>query len=180
MERTMTGIGEEHGTSAWSDVFLGGLLAGAAGVAAMTLTEKAEQALTKRPNSFVPGRTLLTLLGRKPTVETQPLLANWVMHWGQGVLLGAARALMSREGLRGPMGSFLFMNLRLANDQALENATGAGAPPWTWPKNEQVVDLLHKGVYAFITGLVADGLVRAKRDMTAIRARAASSGGRSG
>ncbi len=146
----------------------------------MTLTEKAEQALTKRPNSFVPGRTLLTLLGRKPTVETQPLLANWVMHWGQGVLLGAARALMSREGLRGPMGSFLFMNLRLANDQALENATGAGAPPWTWPKNEQVVDLLHKGVYAFITGLVADGLVRARRDMTAIRARAASSGGRSG
>ena len=176
----MTGTGEAHGTSAWSDVLLGGLLAGAAGVAAMTLTEKAEQALTKRPNSFVPGRTLLTLLGHKPSADTQPLLANWAMHWGQGILLGAARAMMAREGLRGPMGSFLFMNLRLVNDQALENATGAGAPPWTWPKNEQVVDLLHKGVYAFVTGVVADRMVRARRDMTEVRARSAASGGRSG
>jgi hypothetical protein len=51
------------------------------------------------------------------------------------------------------------MNLRLLNDQALENATGVGAPPWTWPVNEQVVDLLHKAVYAFATGAVADMLI---------------------
>ncbi|MDP9413118.1 MAG: hypothetical protein M3Q08_03285, partial [Pseudomonadota bacterium] len=81
--------GEEQGASAAS-VLLGGLLAGAAGVAAMTIAEKAEQAITKRPNSFVPGRTLLTLLGRKPALESQPLLTNWAMHWGQGILLGAA------------------------------------------------------------------------------------------
>jgi hypothetical protein len=53
------------------------------------------------------------------------------------------------------VGSFLFLNLRLLNDQTLENATGAGAPPWTWPIDEQVIDLLHKGIYA----LVADRLV---------------------
>ena len=44
----------------------------------------------------------------------------------------------------------MFMNARLLNDQSLENATGVGAPPWTWPKDEQVIDLLHKGVYAFV------------------------------
>ncbi|MDP9414736.1 MAG: hypothetical protein M3Q08_11780 [Pseudomonadota bacterium] len=136
--------------------------------------------MTKRPNSFVPGRTLLTLLGRKPALESQPLLTNWAMHWGQGILLGAARALMAREGLRGPMGSFLFLNLRLANDQTLENATGVGAPPWTWPKDEQIVDLLHKAVYAFATGMAADRLVHARRDMGVVRARSATSGGRSG
>jgi hypothetical protein len=59
------------------------------------------------------------------------------------------------------MGSFLFMNLRLANDQMFENATGAGAPPWTWPVDEQVLDLTHKGVYAFVTGYVADRLITA-------------------
>lgn len=144
-------------------VLLMGLLAGAAGVAAMTLAEKAEQAATKRPNSYVPGRTLLTLLGRRPAPESQPLPANWAMHWGQGVLLGALRALMAREGLRGPVGSFLFMNARLASDQTLENATGVGAPPWTWPKDEQVADLLHKGVYAFVTGAAADALIRPRR-----------------
>jgi hypothetical protein len=81
------------------------------------------------------------------------------MHWGQGILLGATRGLMAERGLRGPVGSFLFLNLRLLNDQTLENATGVGAPPWTWPVDEQVIDLLHKGIYAFTTGLIADRLV---------------------
>jgi hypothetical protein len=37
-----------------------GALAGLAGVAAMTVAEKLEQALTGRPNSYVPGRTRKT------------------------------------------------------------------------------------------------------------------------
>jgi hypothetical protein len=108
---------------------------------------------------FVPAHTLerLLRLPRKPDQER--LWLNWAMHWGQGILLGALRALMAQRGVRGPMGSFLFMNLRLLNDQALENATGVGAPPWTWPVDEQVIDLLHKAVYAFTTGLIADRLV---------------------
>ncbi len=39
-----------------------GLVAGLAGVAAMTLAEKAEQLLTGRPNSYVPAHTLERLL----------------------------------------------------------------------------------------------------------------------
>jgi len=81
------------------------------------------------------------------------------MHWGQGIALGAVRAFMAHHGIRGPVGSFIFMNLRLINDQTLENATGVGAPPWTWPRDEQVIDLTHKAVYAFVTGAVADHLV---------------------
>jgi hypothetical protein len=136
-----------------------GLLAGLVGVAVMTAGEKVEQLLTGRPSSFVPAHTLerILRLPRKPDQER--LWLNWAMHWGQGILLGAVRALMARRGLRGPIGSFLFMNLRLLNDQTLENATGVGAPPWTWPVDEQVIDLLHKAVYAFATGLVADRLV---------------------
>ena len=136
-----------------------GLLAGLAGVAAMTTAEKLEQLVTRRPNSYVPGKTLerLLRLPRKPDKER--LWLNWTMHWGQGVLLGAARGLMAERGLRGPVGSFLFMNLRLLNDQTLENATGVGAPPWTWPVDEQVIDLLHKAVYAFAAGAVADRLI---------------------
>ena len=96
-------------------------------------------------------------LPSKPDEER--LWLNWAMHWGQGVLLGAVRGLMAERGLRGPVGSFLFMNLRLLNDQTLENATGVGAPPWTWPVDEQVIDLLHKAVYAFAAGAVADRLI---------------------
>jgi hypothetical protein len=66
---------------------------------------------------------------------------------------------MAERGLRGPVGSFVFLNLRLLNDQTLENATGVGSPPWTWPVDEQVIDLTHKAIYAFATGAVADRLI---------------------
>jgi len=136
-----------------------GLLAGLLGVAVMTGAEKVEQLITGRPSSFVPAHTLerLLRLPRKPDQER--VLLNWAMHWGQGVLLGPVRALMARRGVRGPIGSFVLLNLRLVNDQTLENATGVGTPPWTWPADEQVIDLLHKAVYAFTTGFVADWLV---------------------
>ena len=148
--------GRERSGSAGS-VLIRGLLAGAAGVAAMTLAEKIEQSLTGRPNSFVPAHTLQRLLSRSPR-DRDDVWMNWAMHWGQGIALGPLRALMAEQGMRGSVASFLFLNARLFNDQALENATGAGAPPWTWPFDEQRVDLLHKAIYAFVTGYVADRL----------------------
>ena len=116
-----------------ADVVARGLVAGAAGVAAMTLAEKLEQAFTGRPNSYVPAHTLERLVGLPARPDHERLGLNWAMRWGQGIALGAVRALMAERGLRGPVGSFLLLNLRLLNDQLLENATGVGAPPWTWP-----------------------------------------------
>ena len=136
-----------------------GLVAGAVGVAAMTIAEKLEQVVTRRPNSFVPAHTLERLLRLPEKPDEERLWLNWTMHWGQGILLGAVRGLMAERGMRGPVGSFVFMNLRLLNDQTLENATGVGALPWTWPRDEQVIDLLHKGIYAFATGATADRLI---------------------
>src|ERR671911_3241679 len=138
---------------------LGGLVAGLAGVAAMTAAEKLEQAITRRPNSYVPAHTLARLLRLPERPDRERVWLNWAMHWGQGILLGATRGLMAERGLRGPTGSFLFLNLRLLNDQTLENATRVGAPPWTWPVDEQVIDLMHKAIYAYATGAAADRLV---------------------
>lgn len=146
---------------------LTGLLAGIAGVAAMTLTEKLEQPITKRPNSYVPGHTLERLLGISPGQNND--LTNLSMHWGQGILLGAVRGIMAEKGIRGPFASFMFLTLRLLNDQTLENATGVGALPWTWPKDEQVIDLIHKGVYAFVTGAVADSLINGPESTPDVR-----------
>jgi hypothetical protein len=129
----------------------------------MTAAEKLEQAFTHRPNSFVPAHTLEKVLGLPTKPDEERLWMNWAMHWGQGVVLGAVRGLMAKRGCRGPVGSFLFMNLRLLNDQTLENATGVGAPPWTWPTDEQVIDLLHKAIYAFVTGETADRLITQDR-----------------
>jgi hypothetical protein len=54
----------------------------------------------------------------------------------------------------------MFTVVRLTADQAQENITGVGAPPWTWPRRELFIDLLHKGIYGFTTGVVADRLAR--------------------
>jgi hypothetical protein len=49
--------------------------------------------------------------------------------------------------------------VRLSVDQTVENVTGVGAPPRTWPVSEQLIDFVHKGVYSFVTGVVADRLI---------------------
>jgi hypothetical protein len=51
-----------------------GAVAGATGVLVMTAAEKVEQRLTGRPDSHVPARTLLTLVGRRPPESATPLL----------------------------------------------------------------------------------------------------------
>ncbi|MDN4173855.1 hypothetical protein QWY28_12910 [Nocardioides sp. SOB77] len=135
-----------------------GLVAGATGVAVMTLGEKLEQRLTGRPDSYVPARVLERLTGTPEQTGARSLAANWAMHHGQAALVGVVRSVMAHAGLRGPVASAKFAVIRLTTDQVLENATGVGAPPQTWPRGELAVDLLHKGVYAAVTGLVADAL----------------------
>jgi hypothetical protein len=146
-------VGRRLRAGAWK-----GMVAGAGGVAAMTLCEKVEQRLTGRPNSYMPAHTLERLLGMPQRPDSERRKLNLAMHIGQAILLGSWRGLMAEGGLRGPRASALFTVVRLANDQTLENVTGQGAPPWTWPRDELAIDVLHKAVYAFTTGLIADAL----------------------
>lgn len=75
---------------------LRGLVAGVAGVAAMTAAEKLEQQFTHRPNSYVPAHTLARLVRRKLKPDEQHRGLNWTMHWGQGILLGPNLSLLSQ------------------------------------------------------------------------------------
>ena len=135
-----------------------GALAGLAGAAAMAAASKAEQLVTHRPDSYVPAHTLGRLLGlREP--DSDRWTRNMTMHYLSGALGGAVRGIMSVANLRGPFASLMHTNLRLSLDQTLENLTGAGAPPWTWPRDELAIDVSHKALYALVTGAVSDVLV---------------------
>lgn len=137
-----------------------GAVCGLVGVAVMTAGEKLEQAVTGRPNSYVPARTLLTLMGRTPSQSDKPVIWNHAMHWGTGAVLGVLRGMWSVTCIRGALANTKHTGVRLAFDQTLENATGMGAPPSTWSRQEQIVDVLHKAVYSIATGIMADRWIR--------------------
>lgn len=147
---------------------LAGAISGLAGVAVMTVAEKVEQRLTGRPSSYVPARTLAHLL-RLSRPDADSWTRNMAMHWGNGLLLGALRGVMAAANLRGPRASLMHAQIRLAWDQTLENLTGVGAPPWTWPRDELVVDVLHKTLFSLATGAVADAVIPARSDSSARR-----------
>jgi hypothetical protein len=124
----------------------------------MTAVEKLEQRLTRRPDSYVPAHTLARALGLSRP-DADDWRRNMVMHWSNGVLLGAVRGVMAAANLRGPGAALMHTPLRLTWDQTLENLTGVGAPPWTWPRDELLIDVTHKALFSLATGAVADALI---------------------
>jgi len=133
-------------------------LAGVAGAAAMAAASKLEQLVTGRPDSYVPAHTLGRLLGLRDP-DGDRWARNMAMHYASGAIGGAIRGVMSAANLRGPLASLMHTNLRLSFDQTLENLTGAGAPPWTWPRDELAIDVSHKALYSMVCGAVSDALV---------------------
>jgi hypothetical protein len=136
-----------------------GIIGGAVGTAAMTIGENLEQGFTGRGDSYVPARTAGRLFGLKEP-ESEALGRNLAMHWGTGIVGGAARAFLSERGFRGLPASATHLALRVTTDQMLENVTGVSSPPWTWPRFELTIDLLHKATYSLVTGAITDALIR--------------------
>ncbi|KAJ9621665.1 hypothetical protein H2203_007154 [Taxawa tesnikishii (nom. ined.)] len=135
-----------------------GIGAGAIGALVMLGTEKIEQLFTGRPNSYVPATATGNLFGLDR--HRHPDLVNHVHHFGMGMMNGPIRAVMSYFGVIGPFSSFMFTGIRIFMDQWVEISAGASALPWTWPINEQIIDIFHKGVYAIISGYLCDRYIR--------------------
>ena len=78
----------------------------------MTLSEKIEQSITNRPNSYVPGKTLARLLNVGWGTDSQIWGLNMAMHYGQGAVAGVIRGLMASWGVHGPFGDLMFVGVR--------------------------------------------------------------------
>ena len=74
--------------------------------------------------------------------------------------MGALRGALDLAGLRGPQASLAHFALLWGGDAALYRALGIAEMPWRWTSDELATDLLHKGVYAAVTGAVYDTLSR--------------------
>lgn len=140
-----------------------GFVAGAVGNIVLNLSNQAEQAATGRPNSYVPGHTWERLFGMRERPDAESNTTNHAFQWGVATTAGVARGLMSRAGMRGPYATFIHIAMRVCLDQSLEHVAKTSSPPWTWPMDEQLLDMAHKGAYAVVTGALTDWLVVSSR-----------------
>jgi hypothetical protein len=136
-----------------------GLVAGAVGTAAMTVPERLQMAVPGREGSQVPGEGGAGLLPEKDQESaTDVAQLNTTVHWAHGVTMGALRGALDVAGLRGPQASMAHFALLWGGDAALYRALGVADVPWHWASDQLATDLLHKGVYAAVTGVVYDAL----------------------
>jgi hypothetical protein len=145
----------------WSIIGRGartGVIAGVVGTAAMLVSEKIEQKITGRPNSYIPAHTTERFLGLPTKPDRERSWMNQAAHWSLGILPAALRGIMAEGGMRGPLASLMFFATRLTTDETMENVAGVGKPPWSWPAHIVLPGIMHKAVYAFATGAVADKL----------------------
>ncbi len=130
-----------------------GMVAGAAGTAAMTLAQRAEMGVTGRPPSTTPGQFGALLLRRDPAEAARLTPA---VHTAFGVTMGALRGLLGAGASR----SAAHFALLWSGDALLYKATGIADWPWRWSRREWVSDLVGKGAYALGTGAAYDRLTR--------------------
>lgn len=136
-----------------------GMIAGAAGTIAMTLSERLEMSISGREASQVPGQVGASLFpGKDPESTSHVEQFNSPVHWAHGISMGAVRGLLDVAGLQGPAASATHFALVWGGDAALYRALGVADVPWRWDADELTSDLLHKGIYAAVTGVVYDAL----------------------
>ena len=135
-----------------------GALAGLIGTAAMTAAQTAEMRVTGRKPSLVPGRGASKLLGLNPDDNAALSRISTRMHWAHGMTMGSARALLGQTGLRGPSATAAHFALMWSGDITLYKALGIAAWPWQWSVEELMPDVLHKAIYAAVTGAAYEAL----------------------
>ena len=136
-----------------------GMVAGAVGTVAMTVSERVEMSVSGRAPSTVPGQVGAHLVpGADPTNPSDVDRLGGPVPWGHGVAMGALRGVLDVAGLEGPAASAAHFALVWGGDAALYRSLGIADVPWRWSADELAADLLHKGVYAAVTGAVYEAL----------------------
>ncbi|MBR8743843.1 hypothetical protein [Nocardiopsis sp. MG754419] len=131
-----------------------GLLAGAVGTAAMTVSSTLEARLRRRGASSAPAHAAGEVLRVRPVDDPAGGRFATAVHWGYGTGWGGARGLVGALGLSGPAATLVHLGLVWGSAQVMLPATDTAPPLWHWSPTEIGLDLLHHGVYAAVTGSV--------------------------
>lgn len=130
-----------------------GLLAGAIGTAAMTLSSTAEARLRERPGSTAPADAARKVLRVAPVDEAAEARFSTLVHWGYGTAWGAVRGLLAGTGLAARPATAAHFAAVWGGGLVMLPALGVAPPPSKMEPAELAIDAGHHLVYAIVTGL---------------------------
>lgn len=137
-----------------------GLLAGAIGTAAMTVSSTIEMKLRNREASPTPAKAAAKVLGVEPKGEQeQHRFANFV-HWSYGTMWGVPRALLGLTPLSTLAATAVHFGMVWGNALLMLPTLKVAPPPTQWGTKELGIDGFHHAVYATASALTYRALTR--------------------
>jgi hypothetical protein len=137
-----------------------GLVAGAIGTAAMTVSSTVEMKLRRRKPSDAPARAAAKLLGVEPLGEAEKQRFANLVHWAYGTDWGLVRGLLGVLGLSGPGATAAHFGAVWGTELVMLPALGVTSPPTEWGATEVAIDAWHHIVYAVATSFAYELLDR--------------------
>ena len=128
-----------------------GLVAGAIGTAAMTLSSTAEARLRKREPSTVPAQAARKILGLEPLEPDAAAKLTRVVHWGYGISWGAIRSVLGTLGLRAPIATAVHFSAIWGSELVMLPALDVTPPIKQWSRTDLAIDATHHFVYVAAT-----------------------------
>jgi hypothetical protein len=131
-----------------------GLVAGAVGTAAMTVSSPLEARMRGRAPSSAPARATAKVLGIKEFEDgVAQARFNDLAHWGYGTGWGVVRGVLAAAGLS-PKGATIAHGAAIYGAAQVTLPALEIAPPAIFSdKQEIAIDAFHHAVYAASTGL---------------------------
>ncbi|MEA2322741.1 MAG: hypothetical protein QOD81_2591 [Solirubrobacteraceae bacterium] len=136
-----------------------GLVAGAVGTAAMTVSSTVEQKLRGREASTAPADAAAKVLGIESFCDDAAKNRfSTAVHWAYGTGWGVPRALLRHAGL-GPLAAGAAHGAVLwGSEQVMLPALSVAPPLWEWGVTEVAIDAGHHLVYTVAAGVAYEAL----------------------
>jgi hypothetical protein len=138
-----------------------GLVAGAAGTAAMTLSSTVEARVRRRAFSTAPADATAKVLGIESFASDRAYgRFSTIAHWGYGTAWGVVRGLLAAVGLSPARATAAHLAAVYGNEQVMLPALDVAPPFWLWGGKEVGIDAFHHAVYALGTGIAYQAIER--------------------
>ncbi len=125
-----------------------GLIAGAAGTAAMTVSSTLEAKLRDRGSSSAPADAAGVVLGVEPKDDAGAARFSNIVHWAYGTGWGAVRGVLGAAGLHGAAATGAHWATVWGSSLAMLPALDIAPAPWKQEGRDVATDALHHFVYA--------------------------------